>query len=337
MADVPRSVARTYHHATFDVAGLRAMKRGRTVSVCLPARNEAATVGDIVRTIRTELVDGAGLVDEILVLDDGSTDATADVALDAGARVESTAKLLPECGPGTGKGEALWKSVFAAEGDLIVWCDADITDFDARFVVGLLGPLLTRPEVGFVKGFYDRPVDGTPGTGGRVTELVARPLISLLLPPARPAIVQPLSGEYAGRREVLEEVPFVQGYGVDLGLLVDVSARFGLDADRPGRPRHARAPQPPARRAVAAGAGGHADGVHQGQPRAGERPRRHLGATGPARHHDRARGAAEAHPPGGLPPPAGLTEPSPHSARSSTGGRQQGGPTMPADAGGRAD
>jgi glucosyl-3-phosphoglycerate synthase len=229
MADVPRSVARTYHHASFDVAGLRAMKRDRTVSVCLPARNEAATVGDIIRRIRTELVDGTGLVDEILVLDDGSTDATVDVALDAGARVESTTELLPECGPGTGKGEALWKSVFAAEGDLIVWCDADITDFDARFVVGLLGPLLTGPEVGFVKGFYDRPVDGMPGTGGRVTELVARPLISLLFPRLA-GIVQPLSGEYAGRREVLEEVPFVQGYGVDLGLLVDVSARFGLDA-----------------------------------------------------------------------------------------------------------
>jgi glucosyl-3-phosphoglycerate synthase len=226
---VPRSVTRTYHHASFDVVGLRSLKRGRTISVCLPARNEAATVGDIIRTLRAELVESIDLVDEILVMDDGSTDATVDAALDAGARVASTATLLPECGPGTGKGEALWKSVFAAEGDLIVWCDADITDFDARFVVGLLGPLLAPPEIGFVKGFYDRPIDGTPGTGGRVTELVARPLISVLFPRLA-GIVQPLSGEYAGRREVLEAVPFVQGYGVDLGLLIDVSARFGLDA-----------------------------------------------------------------------------------------------------------
>lgn len=205
------------------------MKRGTTVSVCLPARNEAATVGAIVRSLRRELVDGVGLVDEVLVIDDGSADGTATAARAAGARVESTQDLLPELEPGTGKGEALWKSVFAADGDVVVWCDADITNFDTRFVVGLLGPLLTRPDVGFVKGFYDRPVDGTPGTGGRVTELVARPLVSLLFPRLG-GIVQPLSGEYAGRRAVLEAVPFVQGYGVDLGLLIDISARFGMDA-----------------------------------------------------------------------------------------------------------
>ena len=123
----------------------------------------------------------------------------------------------------------MWKSVFAADGDLIVWCDADITNFDGRFVIGLLGPLLERADVGFVKGYYDRPVDGKPGTGGRVTELVARPLISLLFPRLA-GIVQPLSGEYAGRREVLEAVPFVQGYGVDLGLLVDISHRFGMES-----------------------------------------------------------------------------------------------------------
>ncbi len=222
-------MTRTYHHAEFDAAALSSMKRGTTVSVCLPARNEAATVGAIVRSLRRELVDGVGLVDEVLVIDDGSADGTATAARAAGARVESTQDLLPELEPGTGKGEALWKSVFAADGDVVVWCDADITNFDTRFVVGLLGPLLTRPDVGFVKGFYDRPVDGTPGTGGRVTELVARPLVSLLFPRLG-GIVQPLSGEYAGRRAVLEAVPFVQGYGVDLGLLIDISARFGMDA-----------------------------------------------------------------------------------------------------------
>ena len=189
-----------HHHAEFDADELALVKGGQTISVCLPARDEATTVGAIVRTLRAELVEATGLVDEVLV----------------------------EHGAGTGKGEALWKSVAAAEGDLIVWCDADIVDFDARFVVGLIGPLLTRPEIGFVKGYYDRPIDGVPSTGGRVTELVARPLIALLFPRLG-NIVQPLSGEYAGRREALEAVPFVQGYGVDLGLLIDISARFGLD------------------------------------------------------------------------------------------------------------
>jgi glucosyl-3-phosphoglycerate synthase len=225
---MPSFAARLHHHAQFDADELAAAKRGRTVSLCLPARDESSTVGDIVRTVRRELVDATGLVDEILVVDDCSVDGTADVARAAGARVLSTAEVLVALGPGTGKGEALWKSVFGATGDLIAWCDADIIDFDARFVVGLLGPLLTRPEIGFVKGYYDRPIDGVPSTGGRVTELVARPLIALLFPRLS-GVVQPLSGEYAGRRDVLEAVPFVQGYGVDLGLLIDISARFGLD------------------------------------------------------------------------------------------------------------
>jgi glucosyl-3-phosphoglycerate synthase len=123
----------------------------------------------------------------------------------------------------------MWRGLHAAHGDIVVWCDADITNFGPRFVVGLVGPLLTEPSVGFVKGFYDRPVKGEPGTGGRTTELVARPLISLLFPRLA-CIVQPLAGEYAGNRELLEAVPFVQGYGVDLGLLVDISAEFGTEA-----------------------------------------------------------------------------------------------------------
>jgi glucosyl-3-phosphoglycerate synthase len=215
---------RTFHHGDFAADQLAERKRrdGHTVSVCLPARDEAATVGGIVDTIRRQLVDRVGLVDEVLVVDDHSTDRTAERAAAAGARVVAVDDVLPERGPGEGKGEALWKSVAAAAGDLIVWCDADITDFGPRFVTGLVGPLLTRPEVDFVKGFYDRPIGGSAHGGGRVTELMARPAIALLFPHLSP-IVQPLAGEYAGRRSLLERLPFVQGYGVDLGLLVDIA------------------------------------------------------------------------------------------------------------------
>ncbi len=220
---------RSFHHGEFDPATLTRAKRGRIVSVCLPARDEAPTVGTIVGAIREALVDRVGLVDEILVVDDHSSDDTVGVAAAAGATVVAAGELLPELGPGAGKGEALWKSVHAARGDLIAWCDADVTNFDSRFVVGLLGPLLTVPEIGFVKGYYERPVGEGRAEGGRVTELVARPVISLLFPHLA-GIVQPLSGEYAGRREVLERLPFVEGYGVDLGLLIDVAARVGVDA-----------------------------------------------------------------------------------------------------------
>lgn len=222
---------RTFHHEDFAAAALAEHKasQGQLVSVCLPARDEAATVGGIVEDLRRSLVERIGLVDEILVVDDHSHDATAAVARDAGARVVAVDDVLPELGAGEGKGEALWKSVAAATGDLIVWCDADITDFGPRFVVGLVGPLVVRPDIGFVKGFYDRPVAQHPHGGGRVTELVARPAIATMFPHLA-SIVQPLSGEYAGRRSLLERVPFVQGYGVDLGLLIDISELEGTEA-----------------------------------------------------------------------------------------------------------
>ncbi len=215
-------------HLQFDRAALAAAKaeQGLRVSVCLPARDEEATVGHIVSTVRRELVDAVPLVDEVVVLDDGSADATRLAAADAGARVVGVVEVLPEVGPGSGKGNAMWKSLFVCEGELLVWVDADIRNFGAHFVTGLLGPLLTRREVGFVKGFYDRPLHGKPGAGGRVTELVARPLVSQLFPHLA-RIVQPLAGEYAGRRDVLDSVPFVEGWGVELGLLVDVVERFG--------------------------------------------------------------------------------------------------------------
>lgn len=198
-----------------------AAKGDVTVSVCLPARDEEATVGAIVETIRTRLVDDAPLVDELLVVDDHSSDRTAAAAADAGAAVVRTTD-------GQGKGEALWTSMLASKGDLVVWCDADVREFDTAFVTGLLGPLLTDPAVGFVKGFYERPLNDQQEGGGRVTELVARPLVALLFPELE-GVVQPLSGEYGGRREVLERLPFVQGYGVDLGLLIDVHRLVGLE------------------------------------------------------------------------------------------------------------
>ena len=226
-----RPIFRTYRHGDFVAAALAEDKarHGHVVSVCLPARDEAATVGPIVERIRTALVDGCGLVDEVLVMDDHSTDDTARVAGDAGARVLAVDEVLPELGPGEGKGEALYKSVAAARGDLIAWCDADIRDFAPHFVVGLVGPLLARSDIAFVKGFYDRPADGSPHGGGRVTELMARPVIAALFPHLA-SIVQPLSGEYAGRRSLLERLPFVQGYGVDLGLLIDIVEAEGTEA-----------------------------------------------------------------------------------------------------------
>lgn len=217
---------RTFARGQFDAAALAEAKDGQRVSVCLPARDEAATVGTIVAAVRSALVDGVGLVDEVLVLDDHSTDATATVADDAGARVVAAADVAAEFGDAPGKGQALWKTVLVAEGDLLAWCDADVTDFDPAYVVGLLGPLLTEPDVAFVKGFYERPETGGQPGGGRVTELLARPALALLHPTLA-SVVQPLAGEYAARRSLVETLPFVSGYGVDIGLLVDAAAAVG--------------------------------------------------------------------------------------------------------------
>lgn len=204
-------------------------RSGLTISVCLPARNEEATVGHIVGTIRRELMDRAALVSEVVVIDDASTDATAVVARDAGARVVSEASILSECGPGRGKGNALWKSLYACTGDIVCWVDADIRNFGPHFVTRLIAPLLLSETTVFTKAYYRRPLHGEPSGGGRVTELMARPLLSHLFPKLAD-IVQPLAGEYAGRRDALEAIPFVQGWGVEFGLLVDLSERFGRDA-----------------------------------------------------------------------------------------------------------
>jgi glucosyl-3-phosphoglycerate synthase len=218
-----------FDHGDFDAAALVAHKEdsSTSVTVALPARDEAATVGPIVATLRQRLVDDVPLIDELLVIDDCSTDGTAAVAAEAGATVVDATEILPRYGSG-GKGEALWKSLAASTGDLIVWCDADIANFDERFVLGTLGPLLTRDDIGFVKGFYRRPLNSEGEGGGRVTELMARPLIATLFPDLD-IMVQPLSGEFGGRRELLEAVPFHRGYAVDLGLLIDLAHRFGPD------------------------------------------------------------------------------------------------------------
>ncbi|MGH9183479.1 MAG: glucosyl-3-phosphoglycerate synthase, partial [Acidimicrobiales bacterium] len=214
----------------FDADHLLGVKGRTRISVCVPARDEEGTVGAVVRAVVEELVGPpCPLVDEVLVVDDASTDGTAEVARAAGARVVRAADVLPRCGPGAGKGEALWKSLAACGGDLVAWCDADVVGFDPSFVVGLLGPLLTDRRIGFVKARYGRPLAGGVDGGGRVTELVARPLIALLFPHLAP-FAQPLAGECAGRRSVLERVPFAQGYGVDLGLLVDLAATIGVGA-----------------------------------------------------------------------------------------------------------
>lgn len=183
--------------------------------------DEEATVGQVVAVIRDELMTDVPLVDELVVVDDGSVDGTAAVARAAGADVIAAAHH--------GKGQAMWKAVHATSGDLVVFCDADVRDFAPHFVTGLLGPLLLRDDVAFVKGFYKRPLDGRPDEGGRVTELVARPLIAALFPHLA-AVAQPLAGECAARRDVYEQVPFVDGYGVDLGLIIDVAERFGIGA-----------------------------------------------------------------------------------------------------------
>src|SRR5438067_6526155 len=226
---MPSPAVRTFNHRDFPIERLVDAKGGRRISVCLPARNEAPTIGPIVSAVRRHLMRKQPLVDEIVVVDDGSTDGTPTRAAGAGARVVSAAEIAPEFGPGSGKGNAMWKSLLVTDGDIVVWCDADVRNFRPCFVTGLLGPLLLEDDVQFCKGFYERPLDGVRGQGGRVTELVARPLISLFFPQLA-MFSQPLAGEYAGRRELLEKVPFVQGYGVDIGLLIDVVQRVGRSA-----------------------------------------------------------------------------------------------------------
>jgi glucosyl-3-phosphoglycerate synthase len=206
---------------------------GVTVSVVIPARNEQRTVAGVVRAISRALVDQIPLVDELVVMDSDSTDGTAEAAAEAGAAVYRASEVLPSAGSLPGKGEALWKSLLVTKGDLLVFIDADLTRWGPHFVSGLVGPLLADEQVRLVKGFYTRvrtESDGSMSTeGGRVTELVARPLISLWWPELT-AVVQPLAGEWAARRSLMESLSIPAGYGVELATLMDTVSGYGLDA-----------------------------------------------------------------------------------------------------------
>ena len=223
------------------IAAKEAAGRAGTISVVLPALDEEATVGQIVTVIRRELMERLPLVDELVVVDSGSADRTAEAAAEAGARVVHRDAILPRLPAEPGKGEVLWRSLLVTSGEIVCFVDADLRDFDPAFVSGIVGPLLTEPGIQLVKAMYDRPLtlpgggpDGSGGPvdpvgGGRVTELVARPLLNLHWPELA-GFVQPLGGEYAARRSLLERLPFPTGYGVELGLLVDALETAGLDA-----------------------------------------------------------------------------------------------------------
>lgn len=204
-------------------------RTGQSVSVVLPALNEEATVGDIVAIIRHDLMQQVPLVDEIVVVDSGSTDRTSQVAASAGARVVHRDRILPRIPAVPGKGEVLWRSLLVTGGDIVCFIDADLKEFSSDFVSGIVGPLLTDPGVDLVKAMYDRPLGGATGQGGRVTELMARPLLNMHWPQLA-GFVQPLGGEYAARRSLLERLPFPVGYGIELGMLVDALHLVGLDA-----------------------------------------------------------------------------------------------------------
>lgn len=226
----------TFHANEFqDLSYLQSLKRerGLTISLALPALNEAETVGNVIQTIQDALVFSAPLLDEIVLIDSDSADDTREIAQGLGIPVYIHQSVLPQYGSRRGKGEALWKSLYCTHGDIVIWLDTDIVNIHPRFAYGLIGPLLLRPDIQFVKGFYRRPLKVgdkiQAGGGGRVTELTARPLLNLFYPELS-GVIQPLSGEYGGRRTALEQIGFFSGYGVEIGMLIDVLDKFGLSA-----------------------------------------------------------------------------------------------------------
>ena len=225
----------TFHSSAFrDKKALVDLKekKGMRISLAFPTLNEEATIAKEILVLKTELMDRFPLLDEIVVIDSGSKDRTREIATQFGAKVHVSAEVLDRYGTFRGKGENLWKSLYVLGGDIIVWIDADIVNIDPKFLYGLLGPLLEHDQVGYVKAFYKRPIRSSTGLtasgGGRVTEILVRPLFSLLYPELA-QLVQPLSGEYAGRRSILEQLSFSVGYGVEVGHLIDIYHKFGPD------------------------------------------------------------------------------------------------------------
>ena len=226
----------TFHHSQFsNIKELVEMKERQklTISLCIPTLNEEKTIGKEIVLFKSELMERFPLLDEIAVIDSGSEDKTLEVASSFGADTYLASEILPELDDKKGKGENLWKAIYQLKGDIIVYIDADIKNIHPRFVYGLIAPLLLNEKVQYVKAFYDRPLafSGSirPSGGGRVTEILTRPLFSLFYPELT-AIIQPLSGEYAVRRQVIEKIPFPIGYGVETSHLIDIYEEFGLDA-----------------------------------------------------------------------------------------------------------
>jgi glucosyl-3-phosphoglycerate synthase len=236
MSDDDALLRKTWHHSRFsDIARLVSLKeqKGLKISLAFPTLNEEATIGKEILVMRTELMDRYPLLDEIAVIDSSSKDNTRKVAEHFGAKVFDSRNILPNLGSYRGKGENLWKSLYVLEGDIIVWVDADISNIAPKFVYGLIGPLLEDDETAYVKAFYERPIRSSKGIsstgGGRVTEILVRPLFSYFYPQLA-RLIQPLSGEYAGRRSLLERLSFSVGYGVELGLLIDILQLSGIEA-----------------------------------------------------------------------------------------------------------
>jgi len=226
----------TFHHSRFaDIERLVKLKSRKRLKISLgfPTLNEERTIGHEIEVVKTALMDQYPLLDEIAVIDSGSTDKTREVAKKAGADVYLSKEILPEYGSFPGKGENLWKSLYVLSGDIIAWIDADIKNIHPKFVYGIVGPLLENEKLGYIKAYYERPIkvgDKTkPVGGGRVTEILARPLLASFYPELS-LFVQPLSGEYAGRRHILENIPFRVGYGVEIAHLLDIYEKYGLSA-----------------------------------------------------------------------------------------------------------
>lgn len=234
--DKPWIDSHTFHHAEFkDLDRLIEAKqrKGLTISLCLPTLNEEKTIAKEIVIMKSELMTRCPLLDEIVVIDSGSTDATRDIVRSYDVEVVAADDILPELASYRGKGENLWKALYVTRGDIIVYIDADIKNIHHRFAYGLLGPLLLSDRIRFAKAFYDRPIALStnklrPSGGGRVTELVIRPLFSLFMPDLT-QIMQPLSGEYAGYRSIFETIPFHIGYGIETGMLIDIYDKYGLD------------------------------------------------------------------------------------------------------------